>query len=249
MILTRSNFVSRQVERPRPITVFLADRHDVIVEGLNRMLALERDLEIVGAARDVATAQPAVAATRPQVALVELEMPTPDHTSVVIAMKLASPATRVLALAADMLPETIRSAQAAGADAFVAKNEPGRHVAAAIRALAAGNPSPITFTGHARRPRRDPWVELMVGSLSARELVILRHLAAGHSNSHIAKECRLTLNTVRSHIQSILVKLGVHSKVEAVCFAVRNDVVRLGDPPRGKPGAAPDGQGPGADVG
>ncbi len=74
---------------------------------------------------------------------------------------------------------------------------------------------------------RDPSVELRVRTLSAREREILGLLVNGHSNRRIAEECFLSLNTVRTHVQNVLVKLGVHSKLEAVAFALEHQVVPL----------------------
>jgi DNA-binding NarL/FixJ family response regulator len=75
------------------------------------------------------------------------------------------------------------------------------------------------------RPTRDPSVDLRVRTLSVREREILGLLANGWSNRRIANECFLSLNTVRTHVQNVLVKLGVHSKLEAVAFALEHQVV------------------------
>ena len=79
------------------------------------------------------------------------------------------------------------------------------------------------------RPSHDPRVDLRVGTLSNRERELLGLLANGWSNRRIAEECFLSLNTVRTHVQSILVKLGVHSKLEAVAFAYQHSLVPIGD--------------------
>jgi len=78
------------------------------------------------------------------------------------------------------------------------------------------------------RPTRDPSVDLRVRTLSGREREILGLLANGWSNRRIAEECFLSLNTVRTHVQNVLVKLGVHSKLEAVAFALEHQVVAAG---------------------
>ena len=81
------------------------------------------------------------------------------------------------------------------------------------------------------RPARDPSVDLRVRTLSGREREILGLLANGWSNRRIAEECFLSLNTVRTHVQNVLVKLGVHSKLEAAALAVRQGLVRIEDHP------------------
>jgi DNA-binding NarL/FixJ family response regulator len=80
-------------------------------------------------------------------------------------------------------------------------------------------------------PERDLHAELLLRSLSDRERQILALLARGYSNRRIAEACYLSLNTVRTHVQNVLVKLGVHSKLEAAALAVRQGLVRIEDHP------------------
>jgi DNA-binding NarL/FixJ family response regulator len=111
----------------------------------------------------------------------------------------------------------------AGADGFLAKDVSSPQVATTVRKLVDGHQGPITTVP--ARPSRDPGVELLVRTLSAREREVLGYLSAGWSNRRIAEQCFLSLNTVRTHVQNILVKLGVHSKLEAVAFALEHRVV------------------------
>jgi DNA-binding NarL/FixJ family response regulator len=80
------------------------------------------------------------------------------------------------------------------------------------------------------RPERDDHAELLLRSLSERERQVLALLARGYSNRRIAEACFLSLNTVRTHVQNVLVKLGVHSKLEAAALAVRQGLVSIEDP-------------------
>jgi len=80
---------------------------------------------------------------------------------------------------------------------------------------------------------RDDHAELLLRSLSERERQILTLLARGYSNRRIAESCYLSINTVRTHVQNVLIKLGVHSKLEAVALAVRRGLVTAGNPPAG----------------
>ena len=126
--------------------------------------------------------------------------------------------------------DVVRDAEAleAGADGFLAKDASSRQVAGAIRTLVAGKGSVVAAAEPAARPVRDPSVDLRVRTLSGREREILGLLANGWSNRRIAEECFLSLNTVRTHVQNVLVKLGVHSKLEAVAFALEHQVVAAG---------------------
>ena len=83
-------------------------------------------------------------------------------------------------------------------------------------------------------PGRDHHAELLLRSLSEREREVLTLLARGYSNRRIAEACYLSLNTVRTHVQNVLVKLGVHSKLEAAALAVRRGLVPAGEPPDGE---------------
>jgi DNA-binding NarL/FixJ family response regulator len=75
--------------------------------------------------------------------------------------------------------------------------------------------------------RRDPEIELLVSPLSRRERDVLKLVTAGYSNQRIAETCFLSMHTVRTHVQSILVKLGVHSKLEAAIFAIQHRLVQV----------------------
>jgi DNA-binding NarL/FixJ family response regulator len=112
----------------------------------------------------------------------------------------------------------------AGADGFLAKDASSRQVAGAIRKLVDGQ-GRVAVAEVVARPVRDPSVDLRVRTLSGREREILGLLANGWSNRRIAEECFLSLNTVRTHVQNVLVKLGVHSRLEAIVFAFEQGLV------------------------
>jgi DNA-binding NarL/FixJ family response regulator len=154
-------------------------------------------------------------------------MPRTDLCEVLRVAKAKAPGTKVVVLSADTRRETVDLAMEAGADGFLAKDLAGWQLATAIRKLLEGSSAPVT-PALPPRPVRDPSVELRVRTLSAREREILGLLVNGHSNRRIAEECYLSLNTVRTHVQNVLVKLGVHSKLEAVAFALEHQVVPLG---------------------
>jgi DNA-binding NarL/FixJ family response regulator len=205
------------------ITLVLADDHEVFAEGLSMVLDAEEDLQVLGLASDGAEALELVGGDPPAVLLLDAYMPRTDVTAVLREVKQRAPGTKVLVLSADTRRETVNTVLAAGADGFLAKDVSSPQVATTIRKIVGGHQGPIT----ALPPRRsrDPGVELLVRTLSTREREILGYLSAGWSNRRIAEQCFLSLNTVRTHVQNILVKLGVHSKLEAVAFALEHRVV------------------------
>jgi DNA-binding NarL/FixJ family response regulator len=205
------------------ITLVLADDHEVFAEGLSVVLDAEEDLQVLGLASDGAEALELLDGDPPAVLLLDAHMPRTDVTAVLREAKRRAPGTKVLVLSADTRSETVNTAIEAGADGFLAKDVSSPQVATTIRQLVDGHQGPITTLP--ARPSRDPGVELLVRTLSAREREVLGYLSAGWSNRRIAEQCFLSLNTVRTHVQNILVKLGVHSKLEAVAFALEHRVV------------------------
>jgi two-component system NarL family response regulator len=218
------------------IKVVLADDHEVFVEGLCMVLAAEDDLEIVATAVDGVSALGALDEHRPDVLVLDVHMPATDIQQVIAAARQRAPRTRLLMLSADTRPDKVNALLRAGAHGFVPKDASSRQLATAIRRLVDGHVDLYAGRAHsAVRPQpRDREIDLLVSSLSPREQQILALLAAGWNNRRIADSCFLSVNTVRTHVQNVLVKLGVHSKLEAAAFAVRNGVV----PPGGVPAAA-----------
>ena len=221
----------------QPVRVVLADDHDAFVEGLGMVLSAEDDLEVVALAGDGASALQAVLTHHPDVLVVDTQMPGPAVTELVRLVGQAEPATRVLLLAEDarLEPSTLPDP---GGPAGMTRAVSARELAEAIRAVAAGfrvtlaEPAAAAAAVPAPEPpERDLHAELLLRSLSDRERQILALLARGYSNRRIAEACYLSLNTVRTHVQNVLVKLGVHSKLEAAALAVRQGLVRIEDHP------------------
>jgi DNA-binding NarL/FixJ family response regulator len=225
----------------QPVRVVLADDHDAFVEGLGMVLSAEGDLEIVALAGDGASALQAVLTHHPDVLVVDTQMPGPAVTELVRLVGQADPATRVLLLAEDarLAPS---SRPDPGGPAGMTRAVSAHELAEAIRAVAAGSrvtlseppaaqPPPPAPVEPPPPPERDLHAELLLRSLSDRERQILALLARGYSNRRIAEACYLSLNTVRTHVQNVLVKLGVHSKLEAAALAVRQGLVQIEDHP------------------
>ena len=212
---------------PGPVTLVLADHHVLLAEGLGMILAAEDDLVVVDVAHDAGRAVESVARHRPAVLVLDVHLPPGDPAETLAAAKAASPTTRLLALSGDARPETTAAVLASGTDGVLAKDRSSRQVAAAIRKLAAGEPT-LALAAGPSRPGREPSVQLLVQTLSAREREVLGLLAIGWSNRRIAAQLGLSYLTVRSHTANLLAKLGVHSRLEAVAFAVEHGVVAVG---------------------
>lgn len=211
------------------VTLVVADHQQLFAEGLAMILDAEDDFAVVGVAHDSRRAVELAADHRPAVLLLDAHLPDADLGATLTAVRVASPATKVLLLAGDARRETIAAVTACGADGLLAKDRSSRQVANAIRTVVNGQRAMMLAT-KPPRPSHDPNMELRIGTLSRREREILGLLASGWSSRRIAQERFLSLHTVRTHVQSILVKLGVHSKLEAVAFAYQHGMVATGGP-------------------
>ena len=214
------------------VTLLLADQHVLVAEGLGMLLVAEDDLDVLDLAHHSGQAIELAAKHQPTVLVLDAELPAGDLEETLAAARAAAPATKLLVLAGDFHPATTAAVLAAGADGCLAKDRSSRQVATAIRHLAAGRQVPVAA---AEAPAgRDPSVELRVRTLTAREREILGLLTLGLTTRRIAQELCLCYQTVRSHLYTVFVKLGVHSQLEAVRFALDHQVVEAPSPLAGE---------------
>jgi DNA-binding NarL/FixJ family response regulator len=210
------------------VTLLLADQHVLVAEGLGMLLAAEDDLDVLDLANHSGQAIELAAKHQPTVLVLDAELPAGELEETLAAARAAAPATRLLVLAGDAHPATTAAVLAGGADGCLAKDRSSRQVATAIRHLAAGGQAPVAA---AEAPTgRDPSVELLVRTLTSREREILGLLTHGLTTRGIAQELCLTYQTVRSHLYNAFIKLGVHTQLEAVRFALEHQVVEAPHP-------------------
>ena len=211
------------------VTLLLADQHVLMAEGLGMLLDSEDGLEVVDLAHHSDQAVQLAEAHQPTVLVLDAQLPPGDLAETLTAVKAAAPATRLLVLSGVANPETIAAVLAVGADGCLAKDQSSRQVATAIRHLAAGEQAVVAAEA---KPGLHPSVELLVRTLTPREREFLALLATGCSNRQIAEATQLSYLTIRSHMPNLLLKLGVHSQLEAVAFAVEHGIVAVdGAPP------------------
>jgi two-component system, NarL family, response regulator LiaR len=205
------------------IRVVIADDHRVVRDGLCYLLSQEPDVEVVGEAGDGRQAVAVVAATRPEVLLLDLYMPGLDGHGVLAALRDAShrPAVVVLTSATD--DEHLVRAMHAGATSYLLKTASAERVIAAVRAAAVGTASlsPDLLTQLTRALRR-PLPPDPLAPLSPREREVLQLIARGHSNRQIARDLTIGEQTVKTHVRSILTKLGLQDRLQAAIFALRH---------------------------
>jgi two-component system, NarL family, response regulator LiaR len=205
------------------IRVVIADDHRVVRDGLCYLLGQEPDVEVVGEAADGRQAVDVVAATRPDVLLLDLYMPELDGHAVLAALHDTPHQPAVVVLTSATGDEHLVQAMHAGATSYLLKTASAEHVIAAIRDAAAGTASlsPELLTRLTRALRRPPPPDPL-HPLSPREREVLQLIARGHSNRQIARDLTIGEQTVKTHVRSILAKLALQDRLQAAIFALRH---------------------------
>lgn len=216
------------------IRVLIVDNQQLFTEALRNLLELEDDIEVVGEAHDGTAGLAMIAETRPDVAVVDLRMPGLNGIEVAQRVKASVPGVRIMILTATEDDEYLTRAVEVGVEGYLTKDIAMEVLAGAIRRVAAGETVvPPNRLKHLLRNLTDPNRRAtspgahMASFLTDREKEVLSLLVAGKSNREIADTLFISSNTVRTHIQNILSKLAVHSKLEAVAFAIRHNIVEV----------------------
>jgi len=204
------------------ITVLLVDDHALVRRGFRRLLDDDQVLEVVGEASNGVEAVELAAKFRPQVIVMDCQLPEMNGLEATRKILAAQPDTAILMLSMHSEDTLVRQALEAGARGYVLKNAMDLDLARAIKEVAAGN---SVLDPQVQR------VESLKGErgagLTARELEILQHIVAGKSNKEIASDLNLSVNTVSVHRANIMDRLGIHKTAELVVYAIRNGLVNL----------------------
>jgi NarL family two-component system response regulator LiaR len=225
-----------------PARVLIADDHALLRAGMRTMLASQPGLEVVGEAADGREAVELCRELGPDLVLMDVGMPRMDGMEATRAIKEEHPAVSVLVVTAHPSPDYMLDAVRAGAAGYLLKTATRDQIFDTIqRVLRNEFPLDRELTAHliqrlAREaaPEEPPAVErreTLADTLTARETEVLRLLAAGKTNRHIAREMHLSLSTVKRHIERIIAKLGVSDRTQA---AVRAAELGLLDPGRSR---------------
>ncbi|HSD23987.1 MAG TPA: response regulator transcription factor [Solirubrobacterales bacterium] len=197
------------------ITIILADDHEIVRDGLRRIVEAEGDMEVIAEAGDADTARRRASGLKPGVLVLDLNMPGEPSLAMIPAIREGSPDTAVVVLTMQDDPAFAREAFRLGARAFVVKHAAGAELVDAIRAASRGETyiNPILGARLAAEPEGPP------GGLTPREVEVLRLVAAGYTNPEIAEQLVISIRTVETHRAAIHRKLDTTSRAEAVAFA------------------------------
>lgn len=207
------------------IRIVLVDDHPVVLDGLEAVLGTQPNLEVVGRAGSGTEAIETVRLLRPDLVLLDLEMPGLDGVEVLRRLREFADPPRVLVFTAFDTDDRILAAVRAGAAGYLLKGTPRRELFDAVRIVHSGGSllQPVVASKLLEQVRN----EAPSDSLTARELEVLRLLARGLQNKEIATELSVTERTVKFHVSSVLQKLGAGNRTEAVSTAVRQGLIRL----------------------
>jgi two-component system response regulator NreC len=207
-------------------TIVIADDHRVVRSGLRMVLDREEDFEVVAEAGDVADARRYVRAHRPDVLILDLNMPGDPSLPAIPLLLEDSPPTRVVVLTMQEDPAFAREALQAGASAYVLKEAADDELVQAVRTAAAGGTFLTPQLG-ARIAAAPPAPSGPPDDLTEREVEILRLIALGHTNAEIAAQLFLSVRTVESHRAHIQHKIRLTSRAELVQYALEHGLMTV----------------------
>ncbi len=198
------------------IRVLVADDHPVVRQGLCTMLEIEEDMEVVGRAADGEEAVEQARATRPDIILMDVQMPNVDGIEAMRRIRETDPDARVIVLTTYRDEDYIFPSLRAGARAYLLKDSSREELAEAIRAV------------HRGESLLDPQIADQARSregLTAREVEVLELMGQQMSNAQIAEKLFVSENTVKTHVSNILAKLGCNDRAAAVLTAWKRHLI------------------------
>jgi DNA-binding NarL/FixJ family response regulator len=206
---------------PDPIRILLADDHPLLRDGVSGLVADQPDMRLVAEASNGREAIDQFRKYRPDITLLDLQMPEISGVDAILAIRSGYPDARIIVLTTYTGDAQVLRALKAGAQAYLLKSALRRELLETIRAVHAG---------HRRIP---PEVATRLAEhatdeqLTSRELEVLRLIAAGNANKWVASELSIAEETVKGHVKNILSKLGANDRTHAVTIAIRRGIIEI----------------------
>lgn len=208
------------------ISVVLADDHHLFRQGLRDLLGKEPDINVVGEASDGRDAIDTVRRTRPDVVVMDVEMPGMNGIEATARIRKSFPAIQVVMLSMHSDPVLIRQTLDKGAKGYVLKKSVSTDLVRAIRTVCGG----ITYLSQAidlTENEYDPLPRSSTPRLTSRELEVLQRIADGESNRMIADALRISIKTVEHHRTNLMAKLNTHNLPDLVRAAIKRGLIDL----------------------
>ena len=215
-----------------PIRVAVVDDQELFRRGLTMLLGVEDDIEVVGEASDGIAGTELAASAVPDVILMDVRMPKLSGIEAITAVRNAAPGARIVMLTVSDEEADLYEAIKGGASGYLLKDASIDEVAQAVRVVADGqsliSPSmAMKLLDEFKQMSRTDRQQLPTPRLTDRELEVLKLVAQGLNNREIAKRLFISENTVKNHVRNILEKLQLHSRMEAVMYAVREKLLDI----------------------
>ena len=207
------------------IRVIIVDDHNLVREGIARLIDSEPDLNVVGQASSLAAGQTLIAEGGADVLVVDVSMPDGSGLSLARSARLGDPALGIVVLTMHSDDDTLLEALDAGASALVLKSSSSDDVLEAIRRTASA-PESFTATGLAAALRRRSTMAAARPVLTPRETEVLMRLIDGDSVAMVARQLFMSESTVKTHVGKVYEKLGAHNRASAIMAAVRLGLIK-----------------------
>jgi two-component system, NarL family, nitrate/nitrite response regulator NarL len=218
-----------------PLRILLADDHLLFRKGLAQLLDSQPDFEVVGEAVNGIEAVAQTQSLKPNLVLMDINMPNSDGLEATRQIKAKAPEVKVVMLTVSEDPDDLRAAIQCGADGYLLKDLSPETLFQQLRGLTSGE-APISramtgklFNQLAQKSQPVAQPTTATGKLSKRESQVLALVASGYSNQEIADELNIAHNTVKNHLRSILSKLEVKNRAQAAAYAVSHGMVTLAE--------------------
>ena len=206
--------------------ILLCDDQAVIRDGLEMLLNLEKDFQVVGVAQDGAEAVELAAQKQPDLILMDLKMPIMNGIEATCEIRAKFPNIKILVLTTYDDDEWVFDAIRAGASGYLLKDTPRQKIVEAIRGTMEGksfvDPAIAGKLLNQVASKQTQPTSILTDKLTERELGVLRLIAKGINNSEIAAQLHLSEGTVRNHVSAILEKLGVSDRTQAAVIAIQH---------------------------
>jgi len=211
------------------IQIVVVDDHPVLRDGLTAVLSTQPDFRVIGEAESGAEAVEIVVELRPDIVMLDLEMPEMDGVETLKRFREHDPDIRVIVFTAFDTDERILAAVQAGAQGYLLKGAPRDQIFQAVRVVHSGDSllQPVIASKLLRQVSQTAEAADVLGSVTPRESEVLNLLAQGLQNKEIAGQLGISERTVKFHVGSILSKLNAGNRTEAVTIAVQRGLIEL----------------------